>query len=346
MDISLPPPRYPNPKDVRFFAELGRRVRLLPGVLNASTITFLPFKGQGSGTYFWRGDRSRPAPGQEPVTSVRMVQPQYFETMNIPLRRGRTFDERENDPQAPPRFVISETLARQAFPHEDPIGRSLVVNMKTDNSPGEIIGVVGDIRHGSLDEKDRPMVYYPQAQLSFSFGTFVVHTAAEPLSLAAAVRGVVRQMDPQLPVSEVGTMQRWVDDSLSRTRFQTGLLAIFAALAMLLATLGIYGVMSYGVAQRAHEIGVRLALGAGRGQVARMILSRAIVLTLAGLALGLAGAFVLTRYLETLLFEVKPADPITLASVTGLLLAVALLAALVPAGRATRLSPVDILRCE
>jgi putative ABC transport system permease protein len=345
-NISLPGARYRDQKDVQFFAELGRRVRALPGVVNASTITFLPFKGMGSGTYFWRDDKPKPAPGQEPVTDVRMVQARYFETMNIPLRRGRTFTEADNDPKTPLRFVVNDTMARQMFPNEDPIGRRLVVQMRNENPPGEIIGVVGDIRHGSLADKVRPMVYYPQAHLSFGFGTLVVHTSVDPLSLSRSVAGVVHELDPQLPVSEVGTMQRWVDESLSRTKFQTGLLAVFAGLALALALLGIYGVMSYGVAQRTHEIGVRMALGAQRGHIARMILWRGFTLTFIGLALGLAGAFALGRYLETLLYEIRPADPLTLISVTAVLIIVALLAAFFPAQRAARVDPMVALRYE
>jgi putative ABC transport system permease protein len=346
MNVSLPGARYADPKDVQFFAELGRRIRALPGVANASTITFLPFKGMGSGTYFWRAEREKPAPGQEPVTDVRMVQAQYFETMNIPLRRGRTFAEADIDPKAPMRFVVNEALARQMFPNEDAVGRKLVVLMKNENPPGEIVGVVGDIKHGSLMDKVRPMVYYPQSHLSFSFGSVVVQTRIEPLSLAQPVTDVIRKMDPELPVSDVGTMQRWVDESLSRTKFQTGLLAIFAGLALILAVLGIYGVMSYGVAQRTHEIGVRMALGAQQGQVARMILSRGLILTVSGLALGVAGAAALGRYLETLLFEIKPADPLTLAAVTGILLVVAIAAAYIPARRAAKVDPMVALRYE
>src|SRR5262249_54734148 len=228
---------------------------------------------------------------------------------------------------------INEAMARQMYPNERPIGKRLVVLMKNENPPGEIIGVVGDTKHGSLSDKVRPTVYYPMAHLSFGIGTLVVQTRVEPLSLARAVTDLAHQMDSELPVSEVGTMQRWVDESLSRTKFQTALLAVFAGLALMLAALGIYGVMSYSVAQRTHEIGVRVALGAPQGQVARMILSRALILTLTGLTLGLAGAFALGRFLKTLLFEIEPADPVTLTSVTFVLLAAALLAALVPAAR-------------
>ncbi|HWB98661.1 MAG TPA: ABC transporter permease, partial [Bryobacteraceae bacterium] len=346
LNLSLPGARYRGQKDVRFFSELSQRVRTLPGVLNASVITFLPFQGIGSATYFWRADRPKPAPGQEPVTDVRMVQPQYFETMNVPLRRGRTFEAGDNNEKAPLRFVINEALARQLFPNEDPLGRRLVVLMKNENPPGEIIGVVGDIRHGSLSDKMRPMVYYPQAHLSFGFGTVVVHTNVDPLSMPRAVTAAVHQLDPELPVSELGTMQRWVDQSLSRARFQTTLLALFAGLALVLAALGIYGVMSYGVAQRRHEIGVRMALGAQRAAVARLVLGRALRLTVAGLALGLAGAVALGRYLETLLFEISPLDAGTLATVTAILLACAIAAALVPTQRATRVDPMEVLRYE
>ena len=346
MNISLPGTRYRDQKGVQFFAELGRRVRALPGVVNASTITYLPFKGGGSATYFWKAESPKPAPGQEPVSDVRMVQPRYFETMNIPLRQGRTFVEEDNDPKAPLRFVINEAMARQMYQNERPIGKKLVVLMKNENPPGEIIGVVGDIKHGSLSDKVRPTVYYPMAHLSFNIGTIVVQTRVEPLSLARAVTDVAHQMDSELPVSEVGTMQRWVDESLSRTKFQTGLLAVFAGLALVLAALGIFGVMSYSVAQRTHEIGVRVALGAQRRQVARLIVSRALILTLTGLTLGLAGAFALGRYLKTLLFEIEPADPLTLTSVTLVLFGVALLAAMVPAARAMRVDPIVVLRYE
>lgn len=344
--INLPRPRYGEGRDVRFFAELGQRIRALPGVVNASTITFLPFKGMGSGTGYWRADAAKPEPGQIQGTDVRMVQPLYFETMNIPVRSGRTFTEQDINPKTPLRFVVSEALAHQMFPNEDPLGKPLLVQMLREDVPGEIIGVVGNIKHGSLADTARPMVYYPQSHLSFGFGTVVVRTAVEPLSLTRAVTEAVHAMDPQVPVSEVGTMQQWVDESLSRTKFQTWMLGAFAALAMTLAVLGIYGVISYGVAQRRHEIGVRMALGAQRRDVARLILSRGLALTLTGLAIGLAAAVSLGRYLETLLYEIKPADPLTLGSVALLLLAIALLAVLLPARRASRVDPMVVLRYE
>jgi putative ABC transport system permease protein len=345
-NLSLPGNRYPDQKGVQFFAELNRRVRALPGVIHASNITFLPFQGPGSGTYYWRHDRPKPAPGHEQVTDVRMVQPGYFETMNLPLHRGRLFTDADNDPQAPLRFVVSESLAKAMYPGEDPIGRPLVVLMKAQNPPGEIIGVTGDVKHSGLDANIQPTVYYPQAHLFFNIGTLVVHTASDPLTLARPVTSLIHELDPELPVAEVGTMQRWIDESVARPKFQARLLAGFAALALILAVIGIYGVMSYGVAQRTHEIGVRMALGAQRSDVARMVLGRGMWLTAMGLVLGTAGALVLGRYLETLLFEVKPADPATLTAVAGVLLGVAVAASYLPARRAAKVDPLTSLRHE
>jgi len=344
--LSLSSTRYRDQKGVRFFTDLDQRVRALPGVVNASNITFLPFKGQGSATYYWREDKPRPAPGQEPVTDVRMVQPEYFETMNIPLRRGRTFAEADNDSGTPLRFVVNEALARDLFPGEDPVGRRLVVQMKAQNPSGEIIGVTGDVRHGGLDAKFRPMVYYPQAHLFFGFGTLVVQTVGDPLSLSRPVANLIHELDPELAVAEMGTMQRWIDESVARPRFQSQLLAGFAALALTLAVIGLYGVMSHSVAQRTHEIGIRMALGAQTNDVSRMILGRGVWLTAIGLVLGTAGSLVLGRYLKTLLFEVKPEDPATLTIVAVLLLAVAVAASFIPARRAAKVDPVISLRYE
>lgn len=346
LNLNLPGTRYEGQKGVQFLAGLNRQLRTLPGVDNASAITFLPFRGSGAGTYFWRSSLPKPAPGQEQVTDVRMVQPAYFETMRIPLRKGRTFTNADNTPEAPPRFVINETLARQMFPNQDAVGQRLTVQMKAQNPPGEIIGVVGDTLHAGLDAKVRAMVYYPQAHLFFGFATVVIATRVEPMSLAKAAAATVQRLDPQLAVAEVGTMQRWIDESVARPRFQAGLLTAFAVLALLLATLGIYGVMSHRVAQRTREIGVRMALGASRAGVTRLVLRRALRMTMLGLALGLAGALALARSLSTLVYEVQPTDPATLASVAALLLATALAASYLPARRAAGTDPMIALRSE
>ena len=345
--LSLPGNKYRDQKGVQFFGELNRRVRALPGVVNASNITFLPFKGPGSGTYYWRDDKPKPASGQEPVTDVRMVQPRYFETMNIPLLRGRTFTDADNDPSSPLRFVITESVAKILFPGEDPIGRRIVVQMRSQNPPGEIIGMTADIKDGALDNKlAAPFVYYPQSHLFFGFGTLVVRVQGDPLAMSRPITKLVHELDPELAVADVVQMQQWIDKSLERPRFQTRLLTAFAAVALLLAVIGIYGVMSYGVAQRRHEIGIRLALGAQKGNIGRMILARAARLCVIGLMAGSAGALALGRYLETLLFDVKPSDPATLALVATLLLCVAVAASYIPAHRAANLDPLECLRVE
>jgi putative ABC transport system permease protein len=218
--------------------------------------------------------------------------------------------------------------------------------MQAQNPPSEIIGVVGDSKHSGLDSNVRPTVFYPQSHLFFNFGTLVVHSANDPLLLSRPITNLIHELDPELAIADMGTMQRWIDESVARPRFQTRLLASFAALALVLALIGIYGVMSYGVAQRTHEIGVRMALGAQKGDVAKMILGRGAWLTGIGLALGTVGAIVLGRYLETLLFEVRPADPPTLATVGAVLLVVALAASYLPAHRAAKVDPLTSLRYE
>jgi len=345
-NISLPGNRYQDQQGVRFFEELRRRTRQLPGVVNASVITFLPFKGGGSATYYWRTDKPKPAPGQEPVTDVRMVQPDYFETMNIPLRQGRLFADADNKIGAPLRFIVNETLAKTMFPGESAVGRHLIVQMKDEDVPGEIVGVTGDIKHGSLDTTVRPMAYYPHAHLFFNFGTLVVQANGDPASYFRPVTALIHELDPELAVSEMGTMQRWIDESVARPRFQSRLLAGFAGLALVLAIIGIYSVVAYGVAQRRHEIGVRMALGARRSDIARMVLGRGARLAMIGLAVGALGAFALGRYLETLLFEVKPADPVVLTATAVGLLAVTLAASYIPARRAAGVEPLEALRYE
>jgi putative ABC transport system permease protein len=344
LDLSLPGAKYRDQKGVDFFRELTRRVRALPGVESASNITFLPFKGPGAGTYFWRADRPQPAAGQEPVTDVRMIQPGYFETLKIPLVRGRLFGEGDNQAETPLCFVINEELARSVFPGEDPLGKRLRVQMGSNNGTGEIVGVVGNVKHTGLDGTIRPMVYYPQAHLFFNFGTLVARTAADPSSMAKPIAGIVREMDPELAISEVGTMQGWIEQSVARPKFQAGLLAGFAALALVLAAIGIYGVISFAVAQRTREIGVRMALGARPGDIAGVVLKRSATLAGIGLGIGIAGTLALGRYVKTLLFGVEPADLATITLCAAGLFAIALAASYVPARRAGRVDPMVSLR--
>ena len=337
---SAPPNAYPS-----FFAQLNESVRALPGVASASSVTFLPFSGPGAATGFQIVGDPESAAGQRPVCDVRVAQPGYFETMRIPLRRGRLLEEADNRRDAPRKFVVNEAMARLHFRDRDPVGARLVVQMG-DDVPGEIVGVVGDARYAALDGIVRPMVYYPHAHLPFPVMTLVVRTHKEPTALAAAVVGAVRSLDPRQPVSDVRTMNEWIASSTAQPRFNTALLGVFSALALALAIVGIYGVMSYAVSQRSHEIGVRLALGATPGEVRGMILRRGLQLAAMGVAIGLAAALASSRILSGLLFEIQPGNATTYVAVGMIWLVIAVAASWIPARRATKIDPIQALRYE
>jgi len=337
-----------NPGDEQLSAmcrEMIDRLRALPGVENAGFITWLPFSGPGAGTDFAVVGRPPYGPGQAPETDVRVVQPGYFETMHIPLLRGRFFTRADDRPDGPRLYVVNEALAREMFNRQDPLHHSLTVEMD-DSKPGRIIGVVGDAKQVSLDAEVRPMVYYVQSQLPVSFGTFVMRTKGRPELMASAMEAAIQNVKKGQPVSDVRTMDDWIARSTARMRFQTALLAGFALIAVVLALIGVYGVMAYSVAQRTHEIGVRMALGAGHGYMQYWIALRGMRLAAGGLALGLIAAALTTRVLDSLLYGITPLDPTTFA-LTALLLAMAcLLASYIPARRVTTLDPLAALRSE
>ncbi len=325
--------------------DMVQRMRELPGVENAGFITFLPFAGIDAATDFAVVGRPPYAPGQAPVTDVLVVQPGYFQTMRIPLRRGRLFNDADNREDGRRTFIVNETLAKQMFGNADPLGERLSVEMG-DKIPGEIVGVVEDTKHASLDGAIQPMVYYAQAQLPISFGSFVVRTSGNPQMLANAVVAAIRDVKKDQPVSDVRSMDEWIGRSIAQQRFQTALLACFAFIAALLAVIGVYGVMSYSVEQRSHEIGVRLAVGADPVAVRRLITAQGMMLAGVGLILGAAGAAASTRVLRSLLYDTSPGDPLTLACTAAVLAVVCLAAVSIPAHRATRVDPVVALRWE
>jgi putative ABC transport system permease protein len=265
--------------------------------------------------------------------------------MRIPLLRGRNFDSRDYQPAAPRTLIVNQEMAKGLFPNEDPIGKRLVVAMG-ESASAEIVGITGNILHDGFDGEIRPMVYYPNPQLPLGYATFVIRTGGDPMSLAKPAIAAIHAIDADQPVIDLKTMQDRLTDSTAKTRYTMLLLAIFAAVAMAMAAAGIYGVTSYTVARRTREIGIRMALGAQREDVWRMVIVQGLVPVIAGLATGMAGALALTRLLNSLLFGVGARDAVTYAGVTAFLVLVALLACLVPARRATTVDPAGALSYE
>jgi putative ABC transport system permease protein len=308
-------------------------------------ISYLPFSSLGAGTGFTIVGAPPLAPGQTPATDVSVCDNGYFQTMQIPLVRGRWFTDREMRERSNV-VIVNETLVKRYFPNEDPLGKQLVIQMTDPNVPTEIVGVVGDAKFSDLRLETRPQTYWPHPQLAYNAMTFTVRTANDPMSFARAVEHEVQSLDKDQPVSDVRTMDQWIARTLAQARFNFLLLTVFAGVALALASIGIYGVMSYAVSQRTSEIGVRLALGAERRDILRLIVGNGMRLTLIGLAAGLVLAIALSRTLTTLLYQTAGTDAATLGAVVAVLGAVALAASYVPARRASRIAPVEALRYQ
>ena len=342
MRVDLSHTKYnTDEKTTHFFEQLETRVAGLPGVENVGLITELPLSGQPNDLPFTVAGRPPVEPGEEYDADFRRVNENYFSTLRIPLLRGRNFTRQEVR-QADPVTIVSQQLVDEVFPNEDPLGKRLVGAI--GGQAYEIIGVVGDLHHRSLEGATFPAMYFP----TFSSGrtNLVIRTHGDPLSIVGGVRNEVHAIDPDQPIAAVKPMTEWVESSVSEPRYRTTLLGLFAALAMVLAATGIYGVMSYSVAQRTHEIGVRMALGARRVDVLKLVVQHGMLLTIAGVIVGLLGAFALTRVMSSLLFGVTTKDPITFVAVAVLLIAVAFIACFVPARRATKVDPLVALRYE
>ncbi|HEX8161816.1 MAG TPA: ABC transporter permease [Pyrinomonadaceae bacterium] len=343
--LSLASVRYEKDEQItRFYDQLIERVRALPGVESVGGVMPLPLSGNGMAYSFVLTDRPEPPPGQGLSASARFATPDYFRAMGIPLRGGRLFTE-EDRAGAPPVLVINEAFARRYLPGEEPLGKRMRIGY--NRIEGEIVGVVGDVRGNSLSVPGGPEYYIPQSLAASGDMSLVVRTSTgDPASLTPALRGVVREMDKDQPLYEVRTMAALVSRSVARQRFSMTLIGVFAALALALAAVGIFSVMSFLVAQRTHEIGIRMALGAQGRDILRMVVGQGMTLTLVGVGIGLAGAFGLTRLMSGLLFGVSATDPATFGGVAALLAAVALVACYVPARRATRVDPMIALRHE
>ncbi len=334
-----------GPKRAAFFNQLLERVEGLPGVQSASAINHLPLAGDIWGIGFTIEGRPAPLPGEGLAAVYRIVRPKYFQTMGATLVAGRDFTERDND-TAPGVVIINEAMARRHWPGEDPIGKRITVTLN-DTAPREIVAVVKDVKQGDWTAKPLPEIYLPYLQAtSPRYLTLVVRTSSDPMRLAAAVQSEVWTIDKNLPVSEIMSMEDAISASIAQQRFNMLLLGIFAAVALVLAIVGIYGVMSYSVTQRTHEIGIRMALGARSSDVLRMIVGQGMVLVAVGIGVGLVGAFLLTRLMESLLFGVSVTDPLTFIAISIVLAGVALGACFIPARRATKVDPMIALRYE
>ncbi len=332
-----------------FYNRLLDRLSALPGVRSAGAVMRAPLTGANFNLSFEVKGRPPLPPMQQPSMEIRVATVDYFQTMGIPVRRGRPILGRDVA-GAPQAVVISEAAALRHFPGEDPMGKFIVLGWgRGEGQPkvgGEVVGIVGDVKERGLAEEKPPELYVPYAQVPIQTMDVVLRTQVTPRALVPAVEKVVRELDPELPVARVATLDEVVARSISEPRFYMVLLGAFAAMAVFLAALGIFGVLSYSVVQRSREIGIRVALGAHPRDVLRMVLGHAATLAVIGVLVGLAGALALSRAIGSLLFELSPTDPLTLGSMAVLLGAVALVASYLPARRATRVDPLIALRSE
>jgi putative ABC transport system permease protein len=346
MRVQLPGARYAeDAQRIRFFHDLTTRVAAVPGVRAVGAVSFLPFAGLGSATGFTIEGQPPPPPGQSNTADVSVCDNGYFRAMNVPLARGRLFTDREMREKADV-VIVNETLARRYFANEDPLGKRVTINMTDNNVPTEIIGVVGDTLFSGMAAAARPTTYWPHPQLAYGAMSLTVRTASEPMGFAALVQNEIRALDKDQPVSDVRTMDAWVARSLAQTRFSSLLLTLFASLALVLAAIGIYGVMSYAVSMRTSEIGIRLALGAEARDIVSMIVGNAVRLAGTGLTIGVVLALALSRTLTSLLYQTAGTDVATFTAVIGVLGAVAVLASYFPARRASRIPPIEALRYQ
>ena len=346
VNTDLPLARYTtNQQRQAFFIQIVNRLRGIPRVHSVGLATQLPFAGRwGSSTFLVEG-QPEPPPGTSPVVLNSEVSPDYFQTMYIPLIAGRAFTSSDLVPDASV-VIVSDTFARRFLPAGSPLSKRLRLGA-TGSQWNTIVGVVGDVHNAGLDHASDPLIYLPYSgKIHAKFASVVLRSDQDPRRLVSAVRAQFAAVDPSQPVFDIATMQQRIDDSIETPRFYMTLLTLFAALALLLAAVGIFGVISYFVTQRTHEIGIRMALGAESFDVLRLVLGQGLIMILIGLTLGLGGSLLLTRYLANLLFGISPTDPFTIISGAALLVIAALAACYVPARKAARVDPVIALRYE
>ena len=345
--VTLPHDPYSKVRDrAEFFRHATEEFTRLPGVRSASAVSYVPFDEIGAATSVTIAGEPPRKPGDDLVAIIRTVLPGYFQTLGVPVKSGRDFTDADNRQETPYRFIVNEAFVHKFLQGKDPLSTRISAWMDDNNPFGEIIGVVGDIKEESLDKEPSPTVYYVHAHLAYGGMIFVVKTQNDPLSLTASVRKIIKGLDPQQPVADVRTMADVIGQTFARQQFSAVLLAGFSLASLVLAGVGIYGVLAYSVSQRTREIGVRVALGAEPGRILQLVVAGGARLAIVGVLAGLAGALTLSGLLKSLLFEISPRDPVTFILAPAILMGVALFAAYLPARRASRLSPVDALRTE
>ncbi len=344
--VQAPSAQYPESEQVLAFAdELQRRLAATPGVVSVGLNPWIPMTGGGPQfRYRLASDQVGPV-NDMPIGMFRPVSPGYFATMEIPLVAGRTFRDDDRAGQVPV-AIVNEAFVRRHFADgEDPLGRRVVISYEEPNAPErEIVGVVRDVKNAGLTSDPVPVYYVPFRQIPWNTMTLAVRTTGEPGAITPAVRAIVGELDPDIPVTNIATMEERLSQVVAQPRFRMQLLGVFAAVALILAAVGVYGVMAYAVSQRTQEIGVRLALGARPAAVRRMVVKEALAVGLIGVLVGLAGALALSRLVSGMLFEVQATEPVVYLTVAGILTAVAVTASLVPALRASRVDPMAALR--
>jgi predicted permease len=340
------PQRYDPAKRSIFFDQTIERIRAIPGVTHAAFTFSLPVSGSNWNSIFIIEGQPVPERSQLPSSAWIPITPEYFETMGIRLLKGRWFDNRDR-PDSPEVVVVNETFARRFFGANDPIGARVKQGWPEDKTPWrQIIGVVNDVRLNGLEDNATLQAYLPVRQLSQRSGSFVARASADSLMLGRALEAAIHEVEPSLPLFNIRTMDQVIEGSIGNERLTMVMLIGFASLALLMAAIGVFGVTSYSVSQRTHELGIRMALGANRGSVLALVLRQEMGACLVGIAAGVIGALMLATLLESLLFGVTARDSITLSIAAVVLLAVTAIACLIPAQRATRVDPVTALRLE